>query len=41
MFTRSIWSKFFTFIFAVILIMGFSSMVGAETIKIGALNDMT
>ena len=41
MFTRSIWSKFFTFIFAVILIMGFSSMAGAATIKIGALNDTT
>ena len=41
MFTRSIWSKFLTFIFAVILIMGFSSMAGAATIKIGALNDMT
>ncbi len=41
MFTRSIWSKFLTFIFAVILIMGFSSMAGAATIKIGALNDTT
>ena len=41
MFTRSIWSKFFTLIFAVILIVGFSSMAGAATIKIGALNDMT
>ena len=41
MFTRSIWSKFFTFIFAVILIMGFSSMAGATTINIGALNDTT
>ena len=41
MFTRSIWSKCFTFIFAVILIMGFSSMAGAATIKIGALNDTT
>jgi len=41
MFTRSMWSKFFTLIFAVILIMGFSSMAGAATIKIGALNDTT
>lgn len=41
MFTRSMWSKFFTFIFAVILIMGFSSMAGAATIKVGSLNDMT
>jgi len=41
MFNRSIWSKFFTFIFAVILIMGFSSMAGAATIKVGSLNDMT
>ena len=41
MFTRSMWSKFITFIFAVILIMGFSSMAGAATVKVGALNDMT
>ncbi len=41
MFTRSMWSKFFAFIFAVILIMGFSSMAGAATIKVGSLNDMT
>ena len=41
MFTRSMWSKFFTFIFAVVLIMGFSSMAGAASIKVGSLNDMT
>jgi len=41
MFTRSMWSKFFTFIFAVILIMGVSSMAGAASIKVGSLNDMT
>jgi branched-chain amino acid transport system substrate-binding protein len=41
MFTGSMWSKLLTFIFAAMLIIGFSSMAGAATIKVGSLNDMT
>ena len=35
------WSKFIISLFVVALVAGFSPMVGAETIKVGSLNDMT
>ena len=41
MFAKNTWSKIFVHLFIVALIVGFSSMAGAATIKVGALNDMT
>ncbi len=41
MFAKNTWSKTFVHLFIVALIVGFSSMVGAATINVGALNDMT
>lgn len=41
MFIRNMLSKLLIFIFAAMLIIGFSSMAGAAEIKVGSLNDMT
>ncbi len=41
MYIRNVWYKFCVLLFAVTLIMGFSSTVGATTIRVGALNDTT
>ena len=41
MFAKNMWSKFIISLFVVALVAGFSPMVGAETIKVGSLNDMT
>jgi len=41
MFAKNTWSKIFVHLFIVALIVGFSSMACAATIKVGALNDMT
>ncbi len=41
MYIRNMWYKFCVLLFAVTLIMGFSSTVGAATIRVGSLNDMT
>jgi branched-chain amino acid transport system substrate-binding protein len=38
---KQLWPKILVFSFTLALIIGFSSMVGAETIKVGALNDVT
>ena len=41
MYIRNVWYKFCVLLFAVTLIMGFSSTVGAATIRVGSLNDTT
>ena len=41
MFAKNMWSKFIISLFVLALVAGFSPMVGAETIKVGSLNDMT
>jgi len=41
MFGKNMCSKIFVVIFAVALVVGFSSMAGAAKINVGALNDMT
>ncbi|MCJ7684897.1 MAG: ABC transporter substrate-binding protein, partial [Desulfobacteraceae bacterium] len=41
MFGKNMCSKIFEVIFTVALVVGFSSMAGAATINVGALNDMT
>ena len=38
---RNVLSKGFVFLFAVLLILGFTSMAGAAKVNVGALNDMT
>ncbi len=41
MFAKNVWSKFIMSLFIVALVVGFSTMAGAATIKVGSLNDMT
>ncbi len=41
MYIKNVWYKFRVLLFAVTFIMGFSSTVGATTIRVGSLNDTT
>ncbi|MCP4693745.1 MAG: ABC transporter substrate-binding protein, partial [Desulfobacterales bacterium] len=38
---RKVWSKYFVLMLATALVVGFSSMAMAASVKVGALNDMT
>ncbi|MEW6674075.1 MAG: ABC transporter substrate-binding protein [Thermodesulfobacteriota bacterium] len=38
---KTMWSKMFVLVFAVVLTAGFSAIAGAAEVKVGALNDMT